>query len=89
MVYLVTYDMHGGYDYSGIEDVIKVISAGRYHHAQGSVWLLKSSQSAASIYTALKTALCSDDELLVVEITNNWKTNSWDKTTGDIIRSWF
>lgn len=88
MVYLVTYDMHKSYNYDGVADAIDKISTDSCR-IQDSVWFINSSRRAKDIYLNIQSCISNKDELLVIEVTSNWSTNSWTKSVGDKIRSWF
>lgn len=67
--YMIGYDLNGpAKDYEDLKDAIKQLGAW-WHHLD-STWLVKTSNSAVAIRDSLKAHLDSDDELLVINVTN-------------------
>jgi len=62
--YIVSYDLNTqGQKYKCLTD--KLEAYGTYWHAQGSVWIIISSQTATQVRDNLKSCLDSNDELFV------------------------
>jgi hypothetical protein len=83
---LIAYDLNTpGQDYADLIEKIK--SIGTWWHHLDSTWIVKTSQSAASVRDALLALIDSNDELLVVDITTtsaawwgfNDRGNQWLK----------
>ena len=85
MFYLVTYDLNGeNKGYSRLARAIVNASDGEHCWVCESSWLIRSRyQSAKEVYNKIKSCLDSDDECLVIGVTDNMKgslpKNKWDK----------
>lgn len=78
--YLVSYDLIGpNRDYEKVADVLRTY--GYRSRPLESVWLIKTSKTAVEVRNHIKTALDSNDKLLVTKLTGEaaWKNLS-DKT---------
>lgn len=81
--YMVTYDLHlHGQNYECITSKLK--EYGTHWHAQGSVWIIKTSTSAAQVRDELLDCLDSNDKLIVAKLAGEaaWfgypaNTTSW------------
>jgi hypothetical protein len=68
MVYLITYDLNAqGKDYNALYEQIK--SLGECFHPLESVWFLQSDVDVNTITEQLRTKMDNNDNILVVEIT--------------------
>lgn len=84
-VHIVTYDLHQvGQNYDCLYQKLK--GYGTYWHAQGSVWLIDTKQSAAQVRDALTACLDENDKLFVAELSGEaaWlgygpKVSAWIK----------
>lgn len=67
---LLSYDLNKPVqDYQGVWDKLK--SYGTYWHHLDSLWIIRTSESAVQVRDALTPYLDSNDELLVVNITDD------------------
>jgi hypothetical protein len=75
-IYLIGYDLNKtGQNYKTLIDKIETFGI-RWHHLD-STWIVKSDQTAAQIRDLLKPLIDSNDELLVVQLSNGnaaWTT---------------
>lgn len=79
--YIVTYDLHKeGQNYNCLHEKLKTYGA--YWHMQGSVWLIKTSQTAAQVRDYLSPCLDHNDKLMVAELSGQaaWIGYSNDAT---------
>lgn len=67
---LVAYDLNKpGKNYSELIDAIKGLGSGWWHHLD-STWLVKADLTPVEARNRLATFIDSDDELLVINVTN-------------------
>jgi hypothetical protein len=71
--YLISYDLKQPADYSHLMKAIRELGAG-YCHCLESTWVIRSQYSAAQIRDVLSRRLAPGDELVVLELGNNWAT---------------
>jgi CRISPR/Cas system-associated endoribonuclease Cas2 len=84
-IHVVTYDLRkSGQNYHGIIERIKAY--GIWCHVQGSVWLIKSSQTCEQIRNNLDQALDANDSIFVAKLSGeaawrglNLKQSNWLK----------
>lgn len=71
--FLITYDLNAvGKDYSGLYQLIKDIAPNAWIHPLESVWCIKLSNewNSSEIYTRLKPAIDTNDNLFIIEMTD-------------------
>lgn len=84
--FLVSYDLtNPGRDYDSV--IAKIKSLGSYDHSLQSVWLLRSTKSAAEIRDAVRSAGDSNDKILVVELGEDWATRKVSRSTPEWLRT--
>ncbi|AKI01225.1 CRISPR associated protein Cas2 [Hoeflea sp. IMCC20628] len=79
--YLVAYDLHeDGQNYECITEKLKTY--GTHWHAQRSVWIITTDQSAATIRDNLKGCVDDNDKLLVLGLSGEgaWTGNPQNVT---------
>lgn len=82
-VYLISYDLVGPHrDYEAVTDHIMKTYGTRAKPLE-SVWLVKTSKSAAEIRDALQQHVDSNDKILVVTLTRGWATRKISKVVTD------
>lgn len=65
--YIVTYDLHKqGQNYSCLTK--KLEAYGYYWHMQGSVWIIKTSETCVQIRDNLSSCLDSNDKLFIAKL---------------------
>ncbi|KFZ27052.1 MAG: CRISPR-associated endoribonuclease Cas2 [Candidatus Izimaplasma bacterium HR2] len=80
-VFLITYDLIKDKDYKKLFE--KLESYGTYSHCLESVWMIESSDAAATIRKYIETAMDSDDKILVCRLSGNWSSNNLRKKTNE------
>ena len=66
-VFVVTYDLHQqGQNYVGLIQKLKAYPT--HWHAQGSVWIIETGQSAAQVRDNLRPCLDANDKLIVAKL---------------------
>lgn len=81
--YIVTYDLHQqGQNYDCIHKKLK--DYGTHWHVQGSVWIIKTTQSAVEVRDHLAPCLDSNDKLIVAKLSGE---AAW-RGYGDKISEW-
>jgi hypothetical protein len=73
--YIVTYDLVKRKDYP---ELFKALGAyGTTWHCLGSVWIIKTDQTSAQIFNALRPHIDNDDKLIVILLQReaNWTTS--------------
>lgn len=84
-IYLVTYDLSApGRNYDALYEHLR--SYGTYSHPVESVWLVKSSRTAAEVRDATKKHLDGNDKLLVVEAGSSAAWRNLRDATSDWLR---
>jgi len=71
--FLITYDLNAvGKDYAGLYQLIKDLAPNAWVHPLESVWCIKlpSQWTSNDIFTRLKPAIDANDNLFVVDITD-------------------
>ena len=82
--YLVSYDLVGNETITDYKKLIEMIKTSTYWAKPlKSVWLIKTTLSAAEIRNKLKTVTDNNDKILVIEITNNWASYNLSKDVTD------
>lgn len=67
--YIVTYDLHQrGQNYDCINAKLK--GYGTYWHIQGSVWIIKTAQTAVQVRDSLRNCLDGNDKLVVARLSS-------------------
>lgn len=73
---LITYELKGNKDYSGLYDTIK--AANGWWHYLDSTWIIKTTESPAEWGNKLRPHIDSIlDSILVVEISQNARRSGW------------
>ena len=71
MVLLITYDLKKpGQNYKPLHDAIK--SAGTWWHHLESTWIIETSETPQTWYSRLAPHMDRNDNLLVIEVANNY-----------------
>lgn len=84
--YLVSYDLIGpDRDYEAIKEKLRSYSP-RAKPLE-SVWIIKTDKSAEEIRDDLKTAVDSNDKLLVVKLSGNWATRNISVNVTDWMKN--
>ena len=84
--YIVTYDLHKtGQNYSCLTE--KLEEYGTHWHAQGSVWIIVSSQSAKSIRDNLSSCLDSNDKIIVAKLSGEAAWKGYSKNINDWLQN--
>jgi hypothetical protein len=74
-IYLITYDLREGQNYTPLHEAIKR-SPKWWHHLE-STWLIVTSETSVQVWNRLASHISKDDRLLVIEVKNNY--NGWLK----------
>lgn len=73
MVYLISYDLRApGRDYENLYRAIRSVADVEWCRPLESVYLIKSSKSANTIFQLLYQHIDTSDHLLVIEVTRNY-----------------
>lgn len=84
-VYSITYDLHTpGQKYQCLK--VKLEAYGYYWHAQQSVWLIKTNDSAASIRDNLKACLDNNDKIIVARLSREAAWAGYSKEVIDWLK---
>ena len=84
--YLISYDLNGyNKDYDSLFEEIEKINTATKCKPLESVWLIKSNLSAADIFDRLDKVIDNDDELLIIEVTNKFKSRSFKAKLNETV----
>lgn len=77
MAWLIAYDLcKPEQNYYGVIKTIMVLSGGNCCHCGGSVWLVRTNGlTKEAIYGKIQTQMDADDNLLVIEVKENYCSN--------------
>jgi hypothetical protein len=81
--YLVTYDLIKRKDYPELIKALEGFST--YWHCLGSVWIVKSNNTASEIYNYLKPHIDSDDKLIVILLV---REAAWTESFSQSCQTW-
>lgn len=87
MTLLIGYDLNSpGQNYDNLIKTIKGIGA--WWHYLDSTWLVTTSKSPTAVRDLLKPHIDSDDELLVLDVSNdNWASYGLQQSGNDWLRN--
>ena len=87
-VYMITYDLNKpGQNYDKLYEAIKKCSSNdTWMHYLDSTWFIKTNLSTKQVYEQLAPCLDKSDNILVMEVTNNYygylPNKAWDYLKG-------
>jgi hypothetical protein len=85
---LITYDLNRpGQDYSKLFEYLR--GYGTWCHPVDSTWLVRTSKSAADVRTELKAYVDGNDDVLVINVTNDdWASYGLPQQVTDWLRQY-
>ena len=82
--FLIGYDLNqAGQDYTDLINEIKKLSGGTWCHPLDSTWLIKCNLKAVELRNQLQTTMDSNDDILVIDLTNDASAWCLDRQCSD------